>query len=306
MRAVWSFWSKPFFASKGRIWREPVHHLLAWGLSHRLARKHYPETVLVTDRAGEALLVNRLGLQFSHVSTELERLNAVDHGWWALGKLVAYSLQDRPFVHIDTDVFLWKPLPTRLTSAPVFSQCPELHPPLDEWCGPRDVETVFARHGLPLPAEWEWARAQSPNEFREENCGILGGTRLDFIRYYAELGIGLVMNPTNARAWGEFSEKEGYNMLVEQFLLGACVDYHRFRPDSPFRGVFMRNLFGSFGEAFDATATARAGYTHLLGNAKTNEVVTRRLERRVQQEDREFFERCVRLSSGAQLGDRAG
>src|SRR5450432_369119 len=127
MRAVWSFWSKPFFASNGRVWREPIHHLLAWGLSHRLARQHYPETVLITDNAGKRLLVDQLGLELTHVSTELERLQSVDPGWWALGKLVAYGLQDQPFVHLDTDVFLWKPLPPRLVSAPVFSQCPEDH-----------------------------------------------------------------------------------------------------------------------------------------------------------------------------------
>src|ERR1700730_8204794 len=67
MHAFWSFWSKPFYAFKGRIWREPVHHLLAWGLSLRLARKHYPETHLVTDEAGAELLVERLGLSFTHV-----------------------------------------------------------------------------------------------------------------------------------------------------------------------------------------------------------------------------------------------
>jgi hypothetical protein len=59
MRAVWSFWSNPFFGFKGRIWREPHHHLLAWGLSLRLARQHYP-------------------------------------------------------IHLDTDVFLWRPLPATL------------------------------------------------------------------------------------------------------------------------------------------------------------------------------------------------
>jgi len=296
MRAVWSFWSKPFFAAKGRIWCAPIHHLLAWGLSHRLARKHYPETVLVTDNFGRELLVDRLGLEFSHVSTELERLRAVDSGWWALGKLVAYGLQDRPFVHLDTDVFLWKPLPARLAKAPVFSQCPEDHP-LDEWFSPINIESAFARHNLSLPAEWEWTRSKSvEGGFREDNCGILGGTNTDFIRYYARLAVDLVTNPRNARAWADLPEKCGYNMRIEQFLVSACVDYHRFHPDSPFRGVRMQSLFSSFGEAFEPQATERAGYTHLLGDAKTNPVVAERLERRVRREDAEFYERCVRVA----------
>src|SRR5471032_2830482 len=126
MRAVWSFWSKPFLAFKGRVWLEPLHHLLAWGLSVRLASKHYPDTMLVTDQAGAELLVERLGLRFTHVRTDLEQLRHADVGWWALGKLFAYSVQDRPFVHLDTDVFLWKQLPARLEGAAVFSNARRL------------------------------------------------------------------------------------------------------------------------------------------------------------------------------------
>ncbi|MGO9236994.1 MAG: DUF6734 family protein [Methylocella sp.] len=294
MRAVWSFWSKPFRAYKGRIWRDPLHHVLAWGLSLGLACKHYPESVLVTDTAGKSLLVDQLSLRFDHVSTELDRLRDADPGWWALGKLVAYSLQDRPFVHLDTDVFLWKPLPATLVNAPVFTQCPEQHP-LDGWCGPRDVESVFARHGLSLPAEWEWSRSLSSNQFREESCGILGGTNVDFIRYYADLAIDLVANPKHAAAWAAFAEKAGYNMLIEQFLLAACLDFHRHHPNSPFRGIVARHLFPSFEVAYDPQAAARLGYTHLLGDAKSNALITRRLEQRVEQEDPAFYRHCLRL-----------
>ena len=69
MRAVWSFWSRPFQAQQAR-WSAPLHHLLAWGLSLATARRHFPETVLVTDREGKKLLVDTLGLQFGTVSTE--------------------------------------------------------------------------------------------------------------------------------------------------------------------------------------------------------------------------------------------
>jgi Family of unknown function (DUF6734) len=299
MRAVWSFWSKPFFAFKGRIWREPQHHLMAWGLSLSLARRHYPDTLLVTDKAGKALLVDRLGLAFGEVSTDLEALRDADAGWWALGKLHAYSLQDRPFVHLDTDVFLWKPLPAGVADAPVFAQCPEFHPP-DECCGPRDIEAVFARHGLPLPVEWEWSQSRQLPGFREENCGIVGGRRVDFIHHYATLALKLARDPHHREAWRELPDKSGYNMMLEQFLLAACLDYHRFHPDSPCRGVHIRYLFPSWADAFDPNKAARAGYTHLLGDAKGHPAVMQRLERRTQHEDRDFYRHCVRLGQRMQ------
>jgi hypothetical protein len=187
--------------------------------------------MLVTDRAGKALLVDCLGLSFTHVSTELDSIRKVDPAWWALGKLVAYNMQEQPFVHLDTDVFLWKPLPPGLLNAAVFAQCPEEHSALADWCGPRDVERAFAQRDLSLPAEWEWSRSSSLNYYREANCGIMGGTRTDFIRYYANLAMELVMNPTYANAWATFDNKEVLNMVVEQFLLASCAEFHRSHPE---------------------------------------------------------------------------
>jgi hypothetical protein len=298
MRAVWTFFSKPYRARTGRTWREPLHHYLAWGLTLRLARRHYPETMLVTDTAGRSLLIDALELPFAYVSTELDGLRDVDAAWWALGKLVAYGLQDQPFVHLDSDVFLWNALPEGLIGAPVFTQCPERHP-LDEWCGPRHVEAAFARCGLSIPAEWEWSSSRRLPHVRHENCGIVGGTNTAFIRYYAALAIDLATNPRHAAAWAGVPDLSACNFLIEQFLLAACLDFHRIDPHSAFRGVVVRHLFSSFGQAFDPQEAARAGFTHLLAEAKTSAFVGRRLEARMQQEDPAFYRHCVELSRTA-------
>jgi hypothetical protein len=301
MRAVWSYWSRPYLQSKGRTWPSPLHHWLAWGLSLRLARRHYPETMLVTDCAGKALLVDCLGLSFTRVSTELESIANADPGWWALGKLIAYRMQERPFVHLDTDVFLWKPLPPSLMNASVFAQCPEDHSGTADWCAPREVERAFTQRDLSLPAEWEWSRSRSLNSYREANCGIIGGNRTDFIRYYANLALDLVLNPAYAAAWAAFDNKDGLNMVVEQFLLSASVEFHRSHPDSPFRGINMRYLFSSTSEAVDQEAAVRAGFTHLWGDAKRDSLVVQRLEQRTRDEDVHFYRHCLRLSQNSSL-----
>jgi hypothetical protein len=109
LRAVWSFWTKPFLAHRTKIWRSPEHHFQSWVLSFLTAQLHYPETALYTDDLGAELLVDRLGLPFNYVSTALNDLADVDEGWWAAGKLLAYSRQTAPFVHIDSDAYLWSP-----------------------------------------------------------------------------------------------------------------------------------------------------------------------------------------------------
>jgi hypothetical protein len=301
MRAVWSFWSKPWRESEGRAWRSHLHHLLAWGLSLRLAQRHYRETMLVTDTYGTKLLVDRLGLAFTQVSTELDSLQDIDGIWWALGKLFAYRQQREPFVHLDTDVFLWKPLPASLLAAPVFAQCAEEHSVLDEAPHPEDVENAFARENLRLPPEWEWSRSRSLYVFREANCGIVGGTRPDFLRYYADSAIDLVLNPSHRHAWQSIRHRGEFNMLIEQFFLDACVEFHRSNPESPFRGIHMSYLFPTLTHAYDEKAAASAGFTHLLGDAKRHALVSQRLETRMRLEDRAFYRDCVNLANDLSL-----
>jgi hypothetical protein len=296
MRAVWSFWSKPFFAHKGRIWREPRHHLLACGLSLKLAERHFDETQLVTDTPGKRMLVDRLGLEFDDVRTDLDGLSNTDPGWWTLGKLVAYRLQQGPFVHLDTDVFLWKPLPSSLIVAPVLTQCPELHSWDEPWCTPRRIETLFERHQLGLPVEWEWASSVDTHTFREENCGIIGGNEVGFLRHYAQTAISLVQDPAHRGAWAEATDKLSFAIILEQYVLSACLEYHRVDPQSRYRGVTVRHLFPSWAEAYNPDASSRVGYTHLLGDAKRDARVTDRLERRVAQMDPAFARHCERVA----------
>ena len=73
MRAVWSFWSKPYFAGYSR-WYTDWHHWLGWGLSLHTVSQFYPDTWLVTDDAGARILIDYLQLPFARVSTELRKL----------------------------------------------------------------------------------------------------------------------------------------------------------------------------------------------------------------------------------------
>jgi hypothetical protein len=305
MRAVWSFWSRPYHAGTGPGWRSSLHHFLAWGLSVRLAQAHYPDTLLVTDTPGRALLVDSLGLSFGEVSTALDDLAGADPRLWMLGKLMAYGMQDGPFCHVDSDVFLWSPLPAELVTAPVFAQHPE-DIPASQPGRPEAVEQAFQSAGLALPPEWRWYRShpagggpRSPGAiYREANCGIVGGTNPALIGHYARLALSLALDSANAPAWAAMPFDGMLNMTLEQFLLAACVDYHRFAPSSPFRGSYLRYLFQTWQEAFSPAAARRAGYTHQLGPAKQHPETTSRRADRVRAEDPSFYARCQLVLGG--------
>ena len=292
MRAVWSFWSAPFLAHHHHAWPSPRHHLLAWILSTETARRHYAPLALYTDDAGARLLVDELGLAFDEVHTALNALGACDPEWWALGKLYAYRAQSEPFLHLDNDVFLWKPLPDHLAGAPVVAQNPEFFVPGESYYQPEVFEAALCPHEGWLPQEWRWFRASGLQQ-RGECCGVFGGTRTDFIQHYAAQAIRLIEEPANQAPLRSVGDKIGHNILFEQYLLGACVEYHRRRQDSAYRDISIDYLFGSIDEAFDDEASSRIGYTHLIADAKRNPDLADRLEARVRRDHSTLYERSL-------------
>jgi hypothetical protein len=293
MNAVWSFWTKPFVAERRSSWYHEWHHWLAWGLSVYSARQHYPQTCLVTDDAGARILIDQLQLPFAHVSTALNVIARENPEWWALGKMEAYRRQEAPFVHIDTDVFLWKRLATELEHADLFAQNPEPIILGASCYRPEELERALGRPGRGwLPREWVWYR-RTTSPPRAECCGIFGGRRVDFIQHYADTAKRLLADRRNRAALRDYPGKHGQMILLEQYLLSACVEYYRERKRSPFRGIEMRYLFDSFDDAFHPERATEAGFTHLAADAKRSHRVARHLELRVRHDLPEHYERCV-------------
>jgi len=293
VRTIWSFWSAPFLAHHHQVWASVRHHLFAWILSVETARRHAGPLALYTDDAGARLLIDGLGLAFDEVHTSLNALGDCDPDWWALGKLHAYRAQTEPFLHLDSDVFLWKPLPARLASAPVLAQNPEFFTEGQSYYHPEVFEAALTgNRGAWLPPEWRWYRAGGAGQ-RGECCGIFGGTRTDFIGHYADQAIRLIEHPANRRALRQVDDKIGHNILFEQYLLSACVDYHRAHHDSAFRDIAIDYVFASLDDAFNPDVAAEVGYTHLIADAKRNPDVAARLESRVRRDYPALYDRAL-------------
>lgn len=287
-RAVWSYWTLPHRLRAGWEWCNERSHLLAWVLSVELARRHYPETVLVTDTLGAQLLVERLGLEFSEVILALDALDEHDPIWWMRGKLEAYHLQQRPFIHLDYDVFLWKPLPDRVVCAPVFAQNPEEAATGQDCYEPNLVESVvFSQPDGWIPPEWTWYRSSGQPQ-RAACCGFVGGNDVEFLRNYAKTAMAVVDKPSNRRALETLENRQKHNPLFEQFVLCACAAYH---------SVGIEYLFQGWDVARDPRSAAEAGYTHLIANAKSDLVLTHKLERRVARDYPCLYERCLTLTA---------
>ncbi len=295
MKAVWSFWSKPFEAHRRFGWPSERHHLFAWVLSVETARRHYPDTWLITDDAGTRMLVDRLGLPFTRVSTELNALAHHDPDWWNFGKMYAYRMQTEPFVHIDSDVFLWKRLPARLERADVFAQNPNPLSASTPYYQPERLEHAISQTpGGWLPDEWRWYRRAIKNR-RAESCGLVGGNRVDFINRYAEASLRLINDPHNQQALQSLPDKLMHALLLEEYLLAACVEYYNASAVLPSRSIRIAYLFNSMTDPWNPDLIAQAGYTHLMAGMKRNPLFADRLENRVRRDYPEHYKRCRKL-----------
>jgi hypothetical protein len=272
MRAVWSFWSKAYTRFAASIWGSDANHLLAWALSFERARQHYPETMLVTDDAGARVLVDGLGLEFTSVSLALNQLDDIDPQWWSVGKFVAVLQQERPFVHLDSDVFLWSALPDRVVRAPVFAQNPERFRPGFDWYEPEAFESALdARTGAWLPPEWRWPPgARTPP--RGECCGVVGGTDLALIRDWADTGLRILRHEANRAALAGLADRHRLVITLEQYLLATMVEH---------RGAPIAYLFKDWTDATTPGRAAALGFTHLISDTKRGFGVRRRLARRL-------------------------
>jgi len=289
-QAVWSFWSVPYRLQHGRRWVDDFSHALSWVLSFRLASQHFPETALVTDDWGYELLIRQLRLPFGEVTVTLNGLAGQNPSWWALGKLYAYREQSEPFLHIDNDVFLWPGFPAEGLSGEVIAQNPE-HAPVSDagYYRPTAVATAIRGTGGFLPPE---LGDYIDNAGDVALCtGVIGGTAVQLLRHYADLGIRLVESAENQAAWQRLAPLEDYNLVVEQYLLGSlCLGGS---------AIDVQCVFGSQHDTFREEIAVAQRFTHLIASAKTDLRYMRWLADRVRNHFPADFE-IVRRAFGDQ------
>ena len=122
MKIIQSFWSagKDVYAD-GFGWKHPELHFMSWALSCLSLREHYDDVTLYTDSAGYDVLINKLRLPYTRVEVCFDNLKCLPR-YWGYTKILAYARQSEPFVYIDSDIYLPRPLPKRLERAALVAQ----------------------------------------------------------------------------------------------------------------------------------------------------------------------------------------
>jgi hypothetical protein len=188
MKIVQSYWAKPSMKNESLHqsdrnkggWRDKKYNYMSWALSCLQFRKFYPEVELVTDKIGFDLLINKLELPYTKVDVRLDDLNGYHSDLWALGKVFTYGLQDSPFIHADSDVFIYSGFSSALENSGLIAQNIErgFHY-YDKLV--KSIQSSFA-----YVPECINNSVEKNGGILSVNAGLLGGNNINFFKSYVK------------------------------------------------------------------------------------------------------------------------
>ncbi len=275
MKIVQTYWSCHVATAEGLLqhmggWRSSWLHIVSWALSSSLARRHYDTLELVTDQAGKTLLVDWLDLPYTQVWNVLdEHLDTCPAPLWALPKIIAYSLQDSPFLHIDGDVFLRRPLDKAYLKAPIVCQNIEAGFPI---YAETMAQILPAFDGIPL------AIRRTNGLFNASNTGVFGGNDLTFIRRYVTIALEFVRQNLDKL---DQVNTTYFNCVFEQFLLNRLLNQQAVKARYLLPPV---NHFDEYGQLAAFSADPHVPIRHLIGPFKWDVRLSEPMEKQLKTE----------------------
>jgi hypothetical protein len=274
-RAVFSYFNAEESFTNKAGFNSFSDFLYTMALATDLAGRHFKEVEIVTNSWGQMVL-KFAGIQATEYSTALNSIKGISRWFWAYGKLVAYTQQTKPFVHLDNDVFLWRPLPDRILNAQLCFQSKEtMSMPIYNW------------YNVLRPC-WDKAAIQ-PQPIKNNsvtdfvyNCGICGGHDLEFFKEWICCSGEYILSPENQYVLFE----EFRNMLMHQNLWHEQYFGSALVKAQNKRGVV--ELLTDDISAQSWTANNKT-YTHLWGATKTAEPSMLKIRARLHRDNPELY-----------------
>ncbi|CAC9976734.1 DUF6734 family protein [Flavobacterium panici] len=286
MRIIQSAWTcnKSSLLTSNSGWLSPEYNLMSWSLSCLQLKQYYPELILYSDSVSAKMLVDTLQLPYTDVECNLDFLNIYHPQLWALPKIMAYSQQEKPFLHVDGDVFIWKKFEDTLLSGNLIAQNMEA------------ATDYYEKIMISL----ESALNFFPDEIREErksknpilayNAGIFGGNDISFFKEYASKSFDFVgKNILNLSK----INVSNFNIFFEQYLFYCLAKKQNKKVNVLLPETIGDNQYKGFGDF--GRVPYEKHYLHLLGSYKRNDFVCKQMANRLRQDYPEYYYRIIDL-----------
>lgn len=287
MRIVQTFWTagrNPLEHNFG--WLRPEYNLMSWVLSCLCLRKHYDEVALYTDEQGKHVLIDLLHLPYTEVNVVYdETLCPPQH--WAYPKIMTYSLQTKPFLHVDGDVFLPAPIPDEVINAPLIAQNREIGTAYYQ----KMMQRVFHNPDITLPDFVR--RGLGDGSLASYNMGVFGGNDIEFIQQYCQ-EVFCFMEENHINEVQHRNSNIECNVFFEQILLAAMADKERKEVGSVVSHPMYDQGYTT-SEFCNLRAFDNRPIHHLLGGHKYNPWVLRMLVQALLRLYPEMFQHILSL-----------
>ena len=260
MRIVQTFWSSysdPTMNCCG--WKSPEYNLMSWALSCCSLREHYDEVVLYTDSKGYDVLINKLHLPYSEVHVVFDNFKCLPYHW-ALAKIYTYSLQEKPFLHVDGDIYISKPFCIDVMQGGLIAQNKEKG---TQYYG-RMLSRIMGHRSLVLPKSV--SDCIEHDKLLSYNMGVFGGSDLEFIQKYCHEAF-TFMNLNRMNDTSSCNCNIVCNLLFEQILFGSMVEIFGKDVSCIYTRDFNDNGYSSR-DFCDLSHFEEKGYFHILGGHK--------------------------------------
>ena len=275
MKIVQSFWSLPckqnnindLFGRNGGGWISEKYHAMSWALSCLKFKGFYRDVELNTDFDGARWLIDELNLPYSNVVYGLNQMPNYDPSLWALAKIFTISQQNTPFLHVDSDVYIWEPFKTEFINNNLCVQNIEYEEKFENQFGIYINSITKLKNklfSLPKFIEDVLSNYKITGRIEAYNTGIVGGQNLDFLKLYSNF-IFEFLNTNKDRD----IESSDMNLIEQLFLF--CLAQNN--------GIIVKPLFGKekavdknayFSMAqFNLTPLVNK-YIHVVGQGKKN------------------------------------
>lgn len=287
MKIIQSFWSagKDVYAD-GFGWKHPELHFMSWALSCLSLREHYDDVTLYTDSAGYDVLINKLRLPYTRVEVCFDNLKCLPR-YWGYTKILAYARQSGPFVYIDSDIYLPRPLPKRLERAALVAQNREYGTAYYKSM----TNDMLSRPGLRIPPElYDGVAAESVASY---NMGLFGGRDTAFIRRFCDTVFRFMDDNDLHNPLGKNSTAN-CNLVMEQIFFAVMADNEHRKVE----GIVPRTMRdnGYTREEFcNLSRYEKSRYFHLLGGHKRNASVCAMLPKTLLRLYPEYYRRVTEL-----------
>ena len=269
-------------------WAAPEYNLMSWTLSCLQLSKYYKNTILYSDYASARVLIDELKLPYTSVRCELDQLNKFNSQLWALPKIFAYSKQEEPFLHVDADVFIWKPFEDSLMSSGLIAQNLEL------------VNDYYENIIRSLDGNLKYFPKEVLNEMKPSakffayNAGIMGGSDLGFFREYTSKALEFINRNTS---YFNLIDVSDFNVVFEQYLFYGMV-----KDKGKIVGVLFSEIledYPNFGDFFEVPHNKQ--YLHLLGLYKQHKPAYEQMANRLRLDYPEYYYRIIALFKNKKL-----